>query len=95
MGIDGRGITVAVVDSGLWGPRNLKMTTQGEFRILEQYDACGRPERGRVLNRLTRAHADLFGDRGVALHWQDGVSLGGRRAAEPERDRRRTQPAEV
>lgn len=38
-GITGRGITVAVLDSGLWEHENLARDTQGEPRIVGRYDA--------------------------------------------------------
>ena len=38
-GIDGRGITVAFIDSGLWEKPGLKKATTGEFRIEQRHDA--------------------------------------------------------
>lgn len=39
-GVTGEGVTVAVLDSGLWeSPRDLRVDTSGDARILDRYDA--------------------------------------------------------
>ncbi|MFN2329867.1 MAG: S8 family peptidase [Chromatocurvus sp.] len=40
-GITGEGVTVAVLDSGLWENDSIVLNTRGEMRVLARYDAVG------------------------------------------------------
>jgi len=49
-GLTGKGVTIAVVDSGLWEHELLRNNTQGENRLLATYDAITNTEGGEVLD---------------------------------------------
>ncbi len=38
-GITGKGVTVAIIDSGLWEHSTLALNTSGESRVVARYDA--------------------------------------------------------
>ena len=52
-GVTGKGVTVAVLDSGLWDHPSLLLDTAGKERVLARYDAIAVDERSRDPNYLT------------------------------------------
>lgn len=66
LGVTGKGVTVAVLDSGLWEHSALANDTQGKPRILGRYDAIA-----------DRAGEEVFDDSGHGTHMTSVIAHSG------------------
>lgn len=66
LGVTGRGVTVAVLDSGLWEHPALANDTRGNPRILGRYDAIA-----------NKAEAEVFDDSGHGTHMTSVIAHSG------------------
>ncbi|QIB66294.1 S8 family serine peptidase [Kineobactrum salinum] len=66
LGVTGKGVTVAVLDSGLWEHTALARDTQGQPRILGRYDAIA-----------DRAGEEVFDDSGHGTHMTSVIAHSG------------------
>ncbi len=81
-GITGKGVAVAVLDSGLWEHPSLKYDTRGEPRIIARYDAIEDIETGEVFDESGHgthmtsvlAHSGRVTRRGASAGFYKGIA---------------------